>query len=173
MRLVTLLLLLSVFVTSLVSGCGRKKDEAKTLPAPEPNAPPVVAPVDPNKDKHIDFRPTGGSTTVLGKARDRALDARILNEMRQVKTGLEADMAGVPANKAAWVAFLRDYPTLRGMVDRGELIAFSQVQLGDSSTVLMYETRILTANDGYVLMADGQPYRVDKARFDTLKKPLN
>jgi outer membrane usher protein FimD/PapC len=59
------------------------------------------------------------------------------------------------------------------MVDRGEVIAFSQVRLGDASTVLMYETRILTDNDGYVLMADGTPYRVDKAKFDTLTKPKN
>jgi hypothetical protein len=168
MRLAISLLVLSL----LVGGCGRKKDEAKNVPGPGPN-PPVAGPVDPNKDKHIDFRPPGGSATVLGKARDRALDARILNELRQVKTGLDADMAGVPANKAAWVAFLRDYPTLRGMVDRGEVIAFSQLRLGDPSTVLMYETRILSDNDGYVLMADGQAYRVDKAKFATLKKPTN
>jgi hypothetical protein len=164
MRLAILLLL-----AVLATGCARKKEEAKGPPAPGPN-PPVV---DPNKDKHVDFRPPGGSTTVLGKARDRALDARIMNELRQVKTGLDADMAGVPANKTAWVAFLRDYATLRGMVDRGEVIAFSQVRLGDASTVLMYETRILTDNDGYVLMADGTPYRVDKAKFDTLTKPKN
>jgi hypothetical protein len=160
-----------LLIALTLSGCARKKDD---VAAPNP-APPVGGQTVPpaTGNPHIDFRPSGGSNTVLGKARDRALDARLMNELRQVKTGLDADGGNVPANKAAWIAFLRDYPTLRSMVDRGELIAFSQVRLGDSNTVLMYEPRIVQHNDGFVLMADGMPYRIDKAKFETLTKPTN
>ncbi|NBO91404.1 MAG: hypothetical protein EBV06_03675 [Planctomycetia bacterium] len=127
---------------------------------------------DPDKDKkHVDFRPTGGSTTLAGKMRDRALDARLMDEMRQVKLGLDADMVGVPANKAAWLAFLRDFRTLRGMLEKDELIAFSSVRLGDSRTVMMYEKRIMTDPDAIVLTADGIPHRMTKPQFDMLMKP--
>ncbi|MGL4551582.1 MAG: hypothetical protein ACRC33_10375 [Gemmataceae bacterium] len=147
-----------------VAGCGKKKD-------PEPD-PAKAAGVQPGAaNPHVEFRPTGGSTTLAGKMRDRALDARMMDEMRQVKLGLDADGIGVPANKAAWITWLRDYKTLRGLLEKDELVAFSNVRLGDAGTVLMYEKRILTDPDAIVLTADGQPHRMTKAAFDLLKKP--
>lgn len=128
---------------------------------------------DPDKDKkHVDFRPVGGSTTLAGKMRDRALDARMMNDMNGVKIGLDADMIPVPNSKEAWVNWLRrDFKILAPMVEKGEVIAFTQVRLGDADTVLMYETRIATDPDAIVLTADGRPQRLTKAQFDMLKKP--
>ena len=149
---VALVLCLAVF------GC--KKKEAKEPPEPD--------------KKHIDFRPTGGSSTVLGKSRDRALDLRLMNEMKQVKLGLDADFDGrSPANKAGWLAFLRDYATLRALVDKGEVVAFNNIDTrrAGADTVLMYETRVETEDDGIVLTADGQPRRMNKAQFAALTKP--
>src|SRR5262245_36313997 len=101
------------------------------------------------------FRPEGGSTTILGKSRDRALDTELMNEMRQVTTALEADYPNGkgPADKAGWVALLRDFRTLRPLVDKGEVITFPNVNVrsqpaGPANTVLMYEKRVVDHNDG-------------------------
>ncbi len=152
-----------------LGGCGKKTPPPAPAPAPGPE--PGPAPIAGVNNPHIGFRPVGGSSTVLGRVRDLALMTKIMDEMRQVKLGLDADAAGVPGNKQAWVAFLRDYKTLRGLVDSGEVIAFSDVRLGDAGTVLMYDTRINTDPDGAVLTADGTPHRMNKSKFDMLKKP--
>lgn len=124
------------------------------------------------------FRPEGGSTTILGKSRDRALDAELMNEMRQVLTVLEADYPNGrgPADKAGWVKLLRDFRTLRPLVDKGEVIAYPNVNprgqpAGPAQTVLMYEKRVVDHNDGLVLTCDGTPHRMNKAQFESLAKP--
>jgi hypothetical protein len=160
-----------LLVLSLV-GC---KDKTKDAAAKDGTPKDGTGGADlPGKDKdHIRFRPKGGSNTVLGKARDRALDTEILNEMRQVKIALMTDYmdGGVPANKKAWLELLRDFRNLRALLDKDELVAFTAVRQNAPNTVLMYEKRVVEDNDGIVLLADGTPRRMNKADFDKLTKP--
>ncbi len=157
------LLLVLILLALPLAGC-KKKDK---------DAPPKDAVADGDK-KHFDFRPPGGSSTVLGKARDRALDIRLMNEMGQVNILLEVDLNGrAPADKAAWLMVLRELTTLRKLVDSGEVVAFTNVDArrAGAGTVLMYETRIETENDGIVLTCDGKARRVTRADFAALTKP--
>jgi hypothetical protein len=117
--------------------------------------------------------PEGGSQTVFGKSRDRAVDAQIMGEMRQVKTGIDADSpeGKGPANAAAWLTFLRDYRILRSLLEKGELVAYPGVDLRkDPNAVLMYEVRVMQG-DGIVLTCDGVPQRMNKQQFDALPRP--
>jgi len=158
--LFTLILALPLSLSS--TGC-KKKD-----------APPKDGVAADGEKKHFDFRPKGGSTTILGKARDRALDLRLISEMSQVTTLLLADMIDKsPADKAGWLALLRDLRNLRPLVDSGEVVVFNNVDLrrGGSGTVLMYETRVETDDDGIVLTCDGTAQRMNKATFSALNKP--
>ena len=93
--------------------------------------------------------------------------------MGQVRTALLADyMDGrVPPNKAAWLALLRDFRQLRAMLDKDELVAFSDVRQGAPNTVLMYEKRIEEDGDAIVLTADFRASRMTRADFDKLTKP--
>jgi hypothetical protein len=100
-----------------------------------------------------------------------------MNEMRQVLVALDADYPNGkgPGDKAGWVALLRDYRHLRAAIDKGEVLAFTNVnvrgQAEPANTVLMYEKRVVDHNDGLVLTCDGTPHRMNKAQFDALAKP--
>lgn len=150
-------------------GCKKKEPDAPKDVAAKDNPAPQ-----PNKDnEHIRFRPPGGSSTILGKSRDRALDTEIMNELRQIKIVLMTDYptGGCPADKKGWLTLLRDFRQVRGLIDRDEMITFSPPRLGDPNTVLMYEKRVVDENDGIVLTADGTPHRMNKEQFEKLTKP--
>ena len=102
----------------------------------------------------------------------------MMNEMKQVMVALEADYPNGkgPADKAGWVALLRDFRHLRAAVDKGEVIAFMNVNIrsqlaGSANTVLMYEKRVVDHDDGIVLTCDGTPRRMNKAQFNALAQP--
>ena len=146
-----------------VTGCPKKAPPAAPAPAPSNTA----------LGGTLGRAPEGGSQTVFGKSRDRAVDAQIMGEMRQVKTGIDADSpeGKGPANAAAWLAFLRDYRILRSLLEKGELVVYPDVDLRkDPNAVLMYEVRVIQG-DGIVLTCDGTPHRMNKQQFDALPRP--
>ncbi len=163
----SLLLALFIALPLSVSSSGCKKKEADP---PKDGGAPVA---DGDKE-HFRFRPKEGSSTVLGKARDRALDAEVINEMRQIPTMIMADNPVSPASpgdERGWQALLRDCRTLRGLQAKGELVYFNNVRLNTPNTVLMYEKRVVDEDDGIVLTADGRAERMNKAQLDKLTKP--
>jgi hypothetical protein len=125
------------------------------------------------------FRPKGGSTTLPGQIRDRALDTVIADEMRQAATAITAEdptSPRSPADKAGWLKLLQGYRTLRALVESGEVVTFQNVNLlkqpdGGASTVLMYEKRVVDYGDGIVLTCDGKAARMNKAQFEALAQP--
>ena len=140
-----------------------------------PPAPPAPTPSNAALGGTLGRAPEGGSQTVFGKARDRAVDTQILNEMGQVRTALEADSpeGNGPADTKAWLAFLRDFRILRPMVQKGEVVAYPNVNVlrQAPNTVLMYETRA-AQGDGIVLFCDGSARRVQsKEEFAALPRP--
>src|ERR1700709_319025 len=100
---------------------------------PKRAPPPPPAPASSNTalGGSLGRAPEGGSQTVFGKSRDRVVDTQIMDEMRQVKTAIDADSpeGKGPANAAAWLTFLRDFRILRGMLEKGELVAYPNVDL--------------------------------------------
>ena len=148
-----------------VTGCPKKKNP----PAPPP------AQNNSGLGGSLGRAPEGGSTTVFGKSRDRAADAQITTEMRQVRVAIDADFptGKGPANADAWRALLRDFRILRGMLERGEIVAEMgvDVQREKPGTLLMYEVRAANG-DGIVLFCDGTARRVtSKEDFNALPKP--
>ncbi len=142
---------------------------------PKTTPPPPAAPSNTALGGSLGRAPKDGSTTVLGKARDRVVDVQIMTEMRDAKLALDADFPNGkgPANTAAWLALLRDLRNLRQMVEKGEVVAHPgvDVQRQPSGTVLMYETRA-AQGDGIVLFCDGSARRVtSKEEFAALPQP--
>jgi hypothetical protein len=148
---------------------------ATGCPKKAPPAPPTPTPSNTGLGGSLGRAPEGGSQTLAGKIRDRAVDTQILNEMGQVRTALEADSpeGNGPANTAGWLALLRDFRHLRPMVASGEVVAYPNVnvQRQPPGTVLMYETRA-AQGDGIVLFCDGSARRVQsKEEFAALPRP--
>lgn len=126
----------------------------------------------PDNEEHFRDRPQGGSSTVLGKSRDRALDAELLHEMNQLSLGFTADMAReTPATKDDWLRLLNGYKALPRLIREDKMVAGCKVLLGNSQQVILYEKRIETDPDAIVMTADGKGHRMTKAQFDLLKKP--
>lgn len=156
MRTLIILLLALSFV-----GCKKKdKDVAQDgKPAPEP------------EKKHFEFRPKEGSTTILGKVRDRALDARDTHDANQLKIMLMADGVG-PGSDADWAKLLGTFKRLNELRAEGALRFYHNVPFGSPTTVMLYEKSIEgDEKKGLVYTADGTLHSMDKARFDTLTKP--
>ena len=153
---------LALALLCAASGCAKKTPPA----APAPNNSGLGG--------TLGRAPEGGSQTILGKARDRAVDIQIMSEMQQVVIGILADSpeGNGPANSAAWLTFLRDYRNIRQMVEKGEVVAHSGVNvLKQPSMVLMYETRA-AKGDGIVLFCDGTARRItSKEEFAALPQP--
>src|SRR4051812_18552486 len=105
---------LATLVLGTATGCPKKQ------------APPAPAPAGSSTlGGSLGRAPEGGSTTVFGKARDRAVDIQIMTEMRQARLAIDADFPDGkgPADKAAWLALLRDFRVLRPLVESGEVVA--------------------------------------------------
>jgi hypothetical protein len=146
-----------------VTGCPKKNPPAPAAPTPSNSG----------LGGTLGRAPEGGSQTVFGTSRDRAVDTQIMNEMSQVKLAIDADSPDGkgPANAAAWKALLRDFRHLRTMLEKGELVAYPNVDLRkDPNAVLMYETRV-AKGDGIVLTCDGVPHRMNKQQLDALPRP--
>lgn len=140
--------------------------------APTPAAPP---PSNTALGGTLGRAPEGGSQTVFGTSRDRAVDAQIMNDMKQVRLAIETESpeGQGPADSAAWLALLRDSRILRPMVQKGEVVAYPNVNVlrQPPNTVLMYETRA-AQGDGIVLFCDGSARRVQsKEEFVALPRP--
>jgi hypothetical protein len=141
---------------------------------PKKPAPPAPTPSNTALGGTLGRAPEGGSTTIPGKSRDRAVDLQIMTEMKQVCLAIEADSPDGkgPANADAWRALLRDFRILRTMLENGELVAYPNVDLRkDPNAVLMYEKRVVAQNDGIVLTCDGVAQRMNKQQLEALPRP--
>ena len=132
--------------------------------------------VDPEKDKkHFEHRPKEGSQTLLGKIRDRTLDARDRHDANQLKTMLMADsLQGNPGpgDDFDWEKMIGSFKRLRELKAKGELKLYFNVRLGDPRTVLLYEKSIEgEEQSGLVLTADGVLHAMKKDQFAALTKP--
>ena len=161
----TIVASLALALLCAATGCPKKA-------APAPPAPP---PSNTALGGTLGRAPEGGSQTVFGKARDRAVDAQIMSDMRQAKLALDADFPNGkgPADTKAWLVLLRDFRILRPMVEKGEVVAYPGVDVlrQQPGTVLMYETRA-EQGDGIVLFCDGDARRVQsKEEFAALPRP--
>ncbi|MBY0230236.1 MAG: hypothetical protein K2W96_13215 [Gemmataceae bacterium] len=159
MRLLIVLLL----ALSLV-GC--KKPPDKDIAAKD-----TGAPVADKEKKHFDIRVKEGSSTFLGKARDRVLDARDAHDANQLKIMLMADGQG-PGSDAEWARLLGTFKRLNELRQEGALHFYHNVKYGSPTTVMLYEKSLDgEEKKGLVLTADSTLHTMDKAKFDTLTKP--
>jgi hypothetical protein len=119
--------------------------------------------------------PAGGSTTVLGKSRDRAVDTQIGNDLKNLYLAYTQHET-LEGQGPAGVADLGNSigARMRDMIMGGDVVVYWKVKFanltqGTSATVLAYEKRV-EKSEGMVLTADGGVHRKTAEQFGQMAK---
>lgn len=155
--------LMGVALLGVVTGCPKKKDKA---PEEKPTPFAVI--------------PEGGSSSLPGKIRDRAVERQISNDLKQLALfyiAYDASNSRGPASAEEWLKGASpDEKALVKQTEQGGKYVFnwklrlSQLPRGTSDTILGYEART-PKEGGMVVMADGSVKKMSAKEFAEAGKP--